>query len=120
MSALLRKPIAWLIATIIALAALWWLYSALTAKPEAEARLGKNQATAASQSGADAVNTVGEAGDREAAADALTRSNEAEIRNAQGADAPVAGAARDAGLRALCRRDSHKRDPKCLQFADPR
>ncbi len=105
---------------IAALLAAWWLYSFVTANPKAEARLGRNQAEAASQSGQDAVNTVGAAGEREAASDALTRSNEKDIRNAEGANAPVAAPARDAGLRGLCQRRSYNRDPKCLQFTDPR
>lgn len=103
----------WFVVGIAILAALWWLYSAITAKPEAEARLGRNQADAASESGSDAVNTVGKAGDREAASDALTRSNDQEIRNAEGSDAKVATPARDAGLAALCRRAAYRNDPRC-------
>ncbi len=102
------------------LAGLWWLYSYVTAAPKAEAKLGRNQAEAALQGGQDAVNTVGAAADREAASDALTRSNEVEIRNAQGADAVVAAPARDAGLRALCRRAAYHSDPKCVQFTPAR
>lgn len=110
----------WLLAVVAALAGAWWFYAAVTAKPKAEARLGRNQAEAAQQSGTDAVNTVGAAGDREAASDALTRANERTIRNAQGADAPVAAPVRDAGLASLCRRASHIRDPKCVLLAHPR
>ncbi len=109
-----------LLAAIALLLALWWLYSAITAKPKAEAALARNQAEAALESGSDAVSTVGKAADREAASEALTRSNEKDIRNAQGADAPVADPARDAGLRSLCRRPSYSGNPKCVQFADPR
>ncbi len=98
---------------------LWWGYSALTGRSKAEARLGKNQAEAAAQSGQDAVNTVGAAGDREAASADLTRSNDQEIRNAEGADAAVAAPARDAGLASLCRRASYRNDPKCVQRAHP-
>lgn len=105
------------IAIILALA---WLYSAITAKPKAEARLGRNQATAAQESGSDAANTVGQAGDRETADATLTRSNEKDIRNAEGADAAVAAPARDAGLRSLCKRRAYSRDTRCLQYADPR
>ena len=104
------------------LLAVWWLYSTWTANPKAEARLGRNQASAASESGADAVNTVGRAGDREAGDDALTRSNEEDIRNAEGSDATVAPGARDAGLAALCRRRAYADDPRCVRDArtDPR
>lgn len=116
----LRKPLAWAICALLIVLAGWWLYGSITAKPKAEARLGRNQAEAAQQSGADAVNAIGSAGEREAASNDLTRTNEQEIRNAQGADATVAAPARDAGLRALCRRSSYQRDPKCLQLANPR
>jgi hypothetical protein len=105
-------------AALAAVAALWWLYSAITANPKAEARLAKNQAEAAAQSGADAVNTVAGAADREAAGDALTRSNEAEIRNAEGADAEVAAPVNDAGLAALCRRAAHRDSPRCVRLRD--
>lgn len=105
----------YILAGLAALAALWWLYSALTANPKAEARLGRNQAEAAAESGADAVNTVGAAADREAAGDALTRSNETEIRNAEGADAEVAAPVNDAGLDALCRRAAYRDSVRCLE-----
>jgi Flp pilus assembly protein TadB len=109
------------IAVILALA---WLYSAITAKPKAEARLATNQAQAASQSGSDAVNVVGKAGEREAASDDLSRSNEKDIRNAQGSDAPVAAPARDAGIAALCRRAAYHDDARCVRLRnggpDPR
>jgi hypothetical protein len=102
--------IAGAIAVILALA---WLYSAITAKPKAEARLGKNTTEAAQKSGQDAVATVGEVGKRDQAADDLTRSNADDIRHAQGADAPVDAHARDAGLRALCRRATYRNDKAC-------
>ena len=65
-----------ILAALAIVLALWWLYATITAKPKAEARLGGNQARAAQESGRDAVNAVGAAADREAASDALTRSNE--------------------------------------------
>ncbi len=114
------KLIAVGVVLLVAVLAVVALYSFVTANPKAEAKLGRNTTEAASQSGQDAVNTVGAAGEREAASDALTRSNEKDIRNAEGANAPVAAPARDAGLRGLCQRRSYNRDPKCLQFTDPR
>lgn len=114
-----RKPLGWAVGAIIVLLAVWWAYSALTRDSKAEARLSRNQAEAASESGSEAVNTVGEAGVREAQSDALTRDNEKDIRNAEGADAPVAAPARDAGLASLCRRAAYRNDPKCLQRANP-
>ena len=96
------------------LLAVFWLYSFITARPEAEARLGKNQAEAAAQSGRDAVNTVGAAGEREATSADLTRENDRDIRNAEGADATVAAPARDAGLAALCRRATYQDTKQCV------
>lgn len=87
--------------------------SMFTAGPKAEARLGKNQAEAAAQSGSDAVNTVGKAGDREAAIAELDRTNEREIRSADGAQDGVKAPVRDAGLAALCRREAYQRDARC-------
>ncbi len=94
--------------------------SMLTAGPKAEARLGKTQAEAAAQSGSDAVNTVGKAGEREAAIAELDRTNEKGIRDAEGSDAAVNPAARDAGRNSLCKRAAYREHPKCVQRADPR
>lgn len=102
------------------IAALIWLYNFVTAAPKAEAELAGNQVEAVQRSAEDAIDTVGAAGERETASEALTRSNDKEIRNAQGADAPVAAPVRDAGLASLCRRSSHSRDPKCVQFTPAR
>ena len=81
--------------------------------PAPQSRVGTSQAAAASNSAADAVNTVAASGEASAASEALTRSNERDIRNAQGSDAPVNPAARDAGLHALCLRDAYRADPRC-------
>lgn len=115
----IAKNIYRILVLVVAVVALWLLVSAIRSKPEAEARLAKNQAQAASQSGSDAVNAVGKAGEREAEAADLTRANEVEIRNAEGADVSVAAPVDAAGLRALCRRDSYRNHPRCLQRADP-
>ncbi len=104
---------------IAGLLAVWWLYQFVTAAPKAEAKLGRNQAEAALQAGQDAVSVVGKAGEREATIAETTRTNEVEIRNAEGADAPVAAPARDAGLASLCRRASYRSDPKCVQRVNP-
>ncbi len=103
----------WILVGLAVLFALWWLYSAVTASPKAEAKLGRNQAEAAAASGSDAVNAVGEAGKREADSDALTRDNERSIRDAEGSDAKIATPARDAGLAALCRRAAYRDSPAC-------
>lgn len=108
-----KKPLGWAVGAIVLILVLSWAWNAIRADAEAEARLGKNQAEAASQSGSDAVNTVGKAGEREAESDALTRDNERSIRDAEGSDAKVATPARDAGLAALCRRAAYHDDPRC-------
>lgn len=118
--AFFRKPLGWAVGALIVLLALWWAYSALTRNARTEARLARNQAEAAAQSGADAVNTVGRAGEREAAGDDLTRDNERTIRDAEGADAEVADGVNDAGLQALCRRASHRNSVRCLELRNGR
>lgn len=85
-----------------------------------EAKLANGQSQAATQSGRDAVQSVGNQSAAEIQVDAITKENEDAIRSAPGANAAVAPAARDAGLRALCRRAAYRGDPKCLQFAPAR
>lgn len=82
----------------------------------AQSRVDSAQSGAASNSAADAVNTVARSGDDAAASEALTRSNEKDIRNAQGANDAVNPASRDAGLRAICMRRAYSDDPKCRVF----
>ena len=79
----------------------------------ARARLGEETARSASQSGQDAVATVGAAARREAQSNDLTRTNEQEIRNAQGADVRIDPAVRDAGLGGLCRRPAYRDSERC-------
>ncbi len=85
-----------------------------------EAKLANGQGQAATQSGRDAVQTVGNQSAAEAQVDATTKENENAIRSAPGANAPVDPAARDAGLRALCGRKANRGNPKCVQFAPAR
>ena len=77
------------------------------------ARLGEESAKAASRNGEDAVATVGAAARREQQSDALTRDNEKEIRDAQGADVRLDPAVRDAGLGGLCRRPAYRDSERC-------
>ena len=79
----------------------------------AQARVERSQAEAASNSAADAVGTVARSGEASAASEALTRDNEGKIRAADGANAPVNPAARDAGITALCKRQAYQSDPRC-------
>ena len=80
---------------------------------QARARLGEEQARAASNSGADAVATVAAAGHREQQSDGITTINDEEIRHAQGANAPIDPAVRDAGLGSLCRRVAYRDSEQC-------
>jgi hypothetical protein len=79
----------------------------------AQSRVNASQAQAASNSAADAINAVGAANGRETASESLTRSNEQQIRGAPGANDKVNPAVRDAGIAALCRRQSYANDPRC-------
>jgi FtsZ-interacting cell division protein ZipA len=79
----------------------------------AQSRVEASQAQAASNSAADAVGTVARSGEAESASEALTRSNEQQIRGAQGANDKVNPAVRDAGIAALCKRQAYANDPRC-------
>jgi hypothetical protein len=86
----------------------------------AKAKLATGQAGAAIASGHDAADTIGNRMTGDATSDTITRENDDAIRKAHGADAPVDSDATAAGLRSLCRRAAYRRDPQCLQHADPR
>ena len=79
----------------------------------AQSRMERSQAEAASNSAADAINTVAASGEASRASEDLTRSNERDIRNAAGASDRVNPASRDAGLAALCKRAAYREDPRC-------
>jgi Flp pilus assembly protein TadB len=79
----------------------------------AQSRMEASQAQAQSNSAADAINAVAASGRNEAASEDLTRSNERDIRAAQGANDKVNPAVRDAGITALCRRQAYRNDPRC-------
>ncbi|MGX7926443.1 hypothetical protein ACWPMX_07705 [Tsuneonella sp. HG094] len=117
-----RKPLAWAIAAVVVVLGVLWLFGALTngERAKTEAKLGRNSAEAAIESGGDAVDTVGAQGGAERATDTITMENADAIRNAEGAAAPVARPARDAGLRSLCRRAAYHQRPECLQFTPAR
>lgn len=108
-------------AVMMALAILLALYSCSRQRDAAtEARISSGQAGAAIESGTDAVGTIGNRADADAAADQITRENNDAIHRANGADAPVAADARAAGLRSLCKRQAYRDDPKCLRVPDSR
>lgn len=79
----------------------------------AQGRVDSGQAGAAANSAADAINTVSEAGEREAASEDLTRTNERDIRAAEGAGDKVRPGVNNAGLKALCARQTYRNDPRC-------
>jgi hypothetical protein len=79
----------------------------------AQARVERGQAGAASESAKDAIGTVSSAGRREAGSEELTRSNEREIRGADGANERIGPGVDYAGRAALCRREAYRNDPKC-------
>jgi hypothetical protein len=81
----------------------------------AQGRVEASQAQAASNSAADAIGTMAASGEAERASEDLTRTNEQQIRAAEGSNAAVNPAARDAGIAALCRRAAYRDDPRCRQ-----
>lgn len=105
---------------VLACAALAFCQMDRARTASAEGKLNRNQTGAAIESGADAVNVIGNRAQADAAVDAATKENNNEIRQAEGAAAPVAPAVRDAGLASLCRRAAYRLDPKCVQQARSR
>ena len=81
-----------------------------------QSKVDQGQTAALGNSAADAVGTVGQAGQREAASEDLTRTNEQEIRNAPGANQPIDTRLHDVGLRALCERDAYRGSQQCAVF----
>lgn len=113
----IAKVVFWGVLVLILLALLSLGKCAYDRSAKTEIALGKGQAGAAQASGRDAVDTVGNQAASEDEADRITEENEDAIRNAQGADAPVDPAARDAGLASLCRRAAYRGSKQCLQHA---
>lgn len=85
----------------------------------AQGRVERSQAEAASNSAADAIGTVQASGESAAASEEMTRSNEREIRNAEGANQGVNPGVRNAGLRSLCRRPAYRNDQRCKLLEPP-
>ncbi|WP_343344023.1 hypothetical protein WJT74_09285 [Sphingomicrobium sp. XHP0239] len=89
----------------------WWWQA--HQKRVAEAKLGRAETASAQASGREAVEIVGRAQGREAADGAVTRANEREIRNAEGADRVVDDGVHRAGLDGLCRRAAYRDGERC-------
>jgi hypothetical protein len=79
----------------------------------AQSRVERSQSNAASNSAADAINTVTTVGSNEAASEGLGRSNDKDIRSAPGASDRVNSGVDTAGRKALCKRAAYRNDPKC-------
>lgn len=79
----------------------------------AQTRVERSQAEAQTNSAVDAINTVTGVGGNTAVSEDLGRTNEQDIRNAEGASAKVGAGVGTAGLRALCKRAAYRNDPKC-------
>ncbi len=77
----------------------------------AQGRVNAEMGSAYQNSVTDAVAAAGEANKRETESEALTRSNERTIRDAQGANDAVNPGVRDAGFASLCRRPSYRNSP---------
>lgn len=86
-----RKALVALGAVILAILLLWGAYRLLTGTERAKARLGENQATAAIESGKDAVSASGAVAKSEADRTTTAEGAKADVRNAKtGADADAA------------------------------
>jgi hypothetical protein len=79
----------------------------------AQSRVERSQAEAASNSAADAINTVTGVGTNQAASEDLGRTNERDIRAAEGANTKISAGVNAAGRAALCKRAAYRDDPKC-------
>lgn len=117
------KPLVRLISIVLALAVVGVFFQVRSCSADrqraAEVSLHKGQQGALANSTADAVNTQGAANQRERASEDLSRTNEREIRDAEGANDSVNPAVRDAGLRALCRREANRHAERCRVFRTP-
>lgn len=120
MSRLATIIIAAIVAVALILGLLFLNQCSATRTAETQTKLATGQAGATLISGNDAVNTIGNRMDADAATDQLTKENADAIHHAEGASAPVAAPVRDAGLASLCRRAAYRGKPECVQYADPR
>jgi hypothetical protein len=104
------------IAAIVLIAVLAFAVPSCLQKRRAAAdqnRVDHAQAGAAQASAKDAGQTQSTVNANEVASEALGRSNEKDIRDAQGSDAVVAAPANTAGIRALCLRRAYRDTERC-------
>lgn len=86
---------------------------------EAQSKVDTAQGGAFKNSAVDAINTQSGVNERERESEGLTRTNEKEIRDAEGAGDRVNPGVRDAGLRAICRRPAYRDSEQCRVFRAP-
>lgn len=77
----------------------------------AQTKVNDAQHNAFTTSAGDAVSTQGNVASNASASEDITRSNEKAIRDANGADAQIDPAVRDAGFASLCKRPSFRNNP---------
>jgi hypothetical protein len=109
------RVIAYIVGAVIVVFVVWAAIHFYTKSRSqaAQIRVDHAQTGAFTNSAGDAVNTQANVAQNEAASGDLTRTNEEDIRNAQGSGDKVNPAARDAGLRSLCRRAAYRDSQQC-------
>lgn len=109
-----------IVIVIAALAGVLTLTQCSNGRQEAaQARVSTGQADAFANSAADSIAVQQAASGRERASEDQSRTNEKEIRDAQGANDAVNPAVRDAGVRSLCRRAAYRDSPRCKLLEPP-
>src|SRR5688572_12769141 len=114
------KVIAGLVLVIIILGTLYYCSGQRARQQAAQSKVDRSQAGAARESAEDALNTEGAVNERDRSSEDLTRTNERNIRDADGASDAVKPGARDAGLASLCRRPAYRNHERCrVRQPDP-
>lgn len=109
-----------ILAAVILLLALWGPAACQKMRSQqAQSKLDRAQSDAFQNSAGDAVNTQSAVNQREREAEDLTRANDKEIRNAEGAGDRVNPGVRDAGLQSLCRRKAYRDSERCRVLRAP-
>jgi len=85
----------------------------------AQSKVDQAQSGAQRNSAADAISTQGQVNQNETVSRDLDRTNQEEIRNAEGASDPVRKPVADAGLHALCRREAYRDSERCRLLRAP-
>lgn len=118
----LMRNLAWVIGIGLIAFVVIALGSALLSgsRAKVESKLNANRADAAIATGQDAANSVAISDASAAAIDQITMENEREIRQAQGAAAPLDPDLHRAGLGGLCRYPTYRGAKECMQFTPAR